>query len=86
MEIESLHSILENIFPDLAGRIVVDEQPDDDNWQPEYPLEDEVVPLVRLAATSSPDPVFTRHLIRRKSDAYAIGGFGSFGPPELQVV
>jgi hypothetical protein len=37
MEIESLRSILENIFPDLAGRIVVDEQPDDNNWRPEYP-------------------------------------------------
>ena len=86
MEIESLRSILENILPDLAGRIVARHQTDDDNWHPEYPLEVELVPLVRLAATSSPDPVFAKYLIRRKSDAYAIGGVGFFGPPEVQVL
>jgi RimJ/RimL family protein N-acetyltransferase len=82
VEIESERLVLESISPDLARRIVADDRTDDDNWHPEYPFEDELVPLAGLAATSSPDPVFTMYLIRRKSDSCAIGGFGFFGPPD----
>jgi RimJ/RimL family protein N-acetyltransferase len=82
MNIETEHLVLESISPALAGRIVARDQTDSDNWHPEYPLEDELDPLARLAATSSPDPVFTMYLIRRRSDSFAIGGFGFFGPPD----
>ena len=82
MNIETERLVLESISPALAGRIVARDQTTDDNWHPEYPFEDELVPLAGLAATSSPDPVFTMYLIRRKSDSCAIGGFGFFGPPD----
>ena len=82
MKIESERLLLESISPDLARRIVAGDQIDDDNWHPEYPFEDELVPLAGLAASSSPGPVFTMYLIRRKSDGCAIGGFGFRGPPD----
>jgi RimJ/RimL family protein N-acetyltransferase len=82
MKIDSERSVLESISPDLARRIVASERTDDDNWHPEYPFEDELVPLAWLAASSSPDPVFTIYLIRRKSDGCAIGGFGFRRPPD----
>ena len=82
MNIETEHLVLECISPALAGRIAARDQTDDDKWHPDYPLEDELDPLAGLAATSSPDPVFTMYLIRRKSDSLAIGGFGFFGPPD----
>lgn len=82
MDFETERLALDSISPALAGRIVARDQTDDDNWHPEYPFEDELVPLAALAATSSPDPVFTMYLIRRKSDGCAIGGFGFFGPPD----
>jgi len=82
MNIETERFMLESISPALAGRIVARDQTTDDNWHPEYPFEDELVPLAGLAATSSPDPVFTMYLIRRNSDLCAIGGFGFFGPPD----
>ena len=82
MNIETEHLVLESISPALAGRIAARDQTDDDKWHPDYPLEDELDPLAGLAATSSPDPVFTMYLIRRKSDSLAIGGFGFFGPPD----
>jgi RimJ/RimL family protein N-acetyltransferase len=82
MKIESERLVLESISPDLAQRIVAGDRTDDDNWHPEYPFEDELVPLAGLAASSSPDPVFTMYLIRRRSDGCAIGGFGFRGPPD----
>jgi hypothetical protein len=59
MKIDSERLVLESISPDLPRRIVAGDQTDDDNWHPEYPFEDELVPLAGLAASSSPDPVFT---------------------------
>ena len=82
MNIETERLVLESISPALAGRIVARDETDGDNWHPEYPFEDELVPLAGLSASSSPDPVFTMYLIRRKSDGCAIGGFGFFGPPD----
>ena len=80
MNIETERLVLESISPALVGRTVARDQTTDDNWHPEYPFEDELVPLAGLAATSSPDPVFTMYLIRRKSDSCAIGGFVSSDP------
>ena len=74
--------MLDVISPELARRIVArDEQPGDD-WHPEYPFADELDPLRSLAAASSPDPVFTMYLVRRRSDGSAVGGIGFFGPPD----
>lgn len=74
--------MLDVISPELARRIVArDEQPGDD-WHPEYPFADELDPLRSLGAASSPDPVFTMYLIRRRSDGSAVGGIGFFGPPD----
>ena len=74
--------MLDVISPELARRIVArDEQPGDD-WHPEYPFADELDPLRSLGAASSPDPVFTMYLIRRRSDGLAVGGIGLFGPPD----
>ena len=74
--------MLDVISPELARRIVArDEQPGDD-WHPEYPFADELDPLRSLGAVSSPDPVFTMYLIRRRSDGSAVGGIGFFGPPD----
>lgn len=75
-------TVLDVISPELARRIVArDEQPGDD-WHPEYPFADELDPLRSLGAASSPDPVFTMYLIRRRSDGSAVGGIGFFGPPD----
>jgi len=74
--------VLDVISPELARRIVArDEQPGDD-WHPEYPFADELDPLRSLGAASSPDPVFTMYLVRRRSDGLAVGGIGFFGPPD----
>lgn len=82
MQIESDRLVLESISPELARRILAGDQAEGDNWHPEYPFEDELIPLAGLAAASSPDPVFTLYLLRRKADGYAIGGLGFFGPPD----
>jgi len=82
MYIETERLTLESISPDLAQRIVAGDRTNDDHWHPEYPFKDELVPLAGLAASSSPDPIFTMYLIRRKSDGSAIGGFGFRGPPD----
>lgn len=72
---------LDPIDPALAARIVArDERPGDD-WHPEYPFEDELVPLRMLAAQADPDPVFTLYAIRDDAGV-AVGGFGFFGPPD----
>ena len=82
MNIETERLVLESISPAVVGRTVTRDQTTDDYWHPEYPLEDELVPLAGLAATSSADHVLTIYLIRRKSDSCAIDGFGFFGPPD----
>jgi RimJ/RimL family protein N-acetyltransferase len=82
MDIETPRLRLEPITPELARRIVArDERPGDD-WHPDYPFEDELVPLGGLAAASDPDPDFTLYLIRRTADGLAVGGIGFFGPPD----
>jgi RimJ/RimL family protein N-acetyltransferase len=82
MHIESDRVILESISPALARRIIARCETADDHWHPEYPFEDELVPLGHLAATETPDDVFTLYLVRRRSDGLAVGGFGFFGPPD----
>jgi RimJ/RimL family protein N-acetyltransferase len=82
MDIETERLILESISPELAGRIVSGRKLETDRWHPEYPFEDELVPLRGLASASAPDPFFTMYLIRRRLDGLAIGGFGFFGPPD----
>lgn len=74
--------ILERLTPQLAERIVRREEQPDDAWHPEYPFADERVPLRRLAASVSPDPVFTMYLIRETATGLAVGGLGFFGPPD----
>ena len=82
MKIESPRLHLESIPPPLAARIVAGERIPDDHWHPEYPFADELDPLRSLAASSTPDPVFTMYMIRRACDGIAIGGLGFFGPPD----
>lgn len=71
---------LEPIAPPLARRIVERDERDGDLWHPEYPFQDELVPLRMLAASADPHPVFTLYMIRE--DGVAVGGFGFFGPPD----
>ncbi|MDQ4214806.1 GNAT family N-acetyltransferase [Microbacterium capsulatum] len=72
---------LDRIDPALAARIVARDERDGDHWHPEYPFEDELVPLRMLAAAQNADPVFTLYAIR-DDDGVAVGGFGFFGPPD----
>ncbi|GAB3800671.1 hypothetical protein GCM10028798_15520 [Humibacter antri] len=72
---------LEPISPELAERIVAGRKEPTDAWHPQYPLEDELVPLRGLMSSRHPDPVFTLYLIRLRADGLAIGGLGFFGPP-----
>ncbi|VXB87519.1 conserved hypothetical protein [Microbacterium sp. 8M] len=72
---------LDPIDPALAARIIAREERPGDDWHPEYPFEDELVPLRSLAARDSADPVFTLYAIR-DDDGLAVGGFGFFGPPD----
>ena len=72
---------LDPIDPDLAARIVARDERAGDDWHPEYPFEDELVPLRMLADRPGADPVFTMYAIR-DDDGVAVGGFGFFGPPD----
>jgi RimJ/RimL family protein N-acetyltransferase len=82
MIIHSERLALQRITPELARRIVACDEHVGDHWHTEYPLEDELDPLRDLAVASSPDPIFTMYLVRRRSDGYAVGGVGFFGPPD----
>ncbi|MBF4578164.1 GNAT family N-acetyltransferase [Frigoribacterium sp. VKM Ac-2530] len=73
---------LEPITPALALRIVARDERPGDKWHAEYPFLDELDPLRSLAASASPDPCYTMYVVRRASDGMAVGGFGSFGPPD----
>lgn len=72
---------LDPIDPALAARIVARDERSGDDWHPEYPFEDELVPLRSLAAREKADPVFTLYAIR-DDEGIAVGGFGFFGPPD----
>ncbi|MFD6700472.1 MULTISPECIES: GNAT family N-acetyltransferase [unclassified Microbacterium] len=72
---------LDPIDPALAARIVAREERSGDDWHPEYPFEDELVPLRSLAAREEADAVFTLYAIR-DDEGMAVGGFGFFGPPD----
>ena len=74
---------LEPITPTLAGRILAGDERPGDAWHPEYPFADELGPLRNLAASPADDSGFTMYVIRRISDGLAIGGFGFFGPPDV---
>ena len=69
---------LDPIDPALAARIVAREERAGDDWHPEYPFEDELVPLRSLAASDSSDPVFTLYAIP-DDDSLASGGFAPTG-------
>jgi RimJ/RimL family protein N-acetyltransferase len=71
---------LDLITPELARRIVAREERAGDDWHPDYPFEDELVPLRMLAGQDAADPVFTLYMIRL--EGLAVGGFGFFGPPD----
>jgi len=53
-----------------------------EEWHPEYPFVDELVPLRGLAAQIAPHPVFTLYQLRLRESGLAIGGIGFFGPPD----
>ena len=72
---------LDPIHPVLAARIVIRDERSGDDWHPEYPFADELVPLRSLASREAADPVFTMYAIR-DDDGVAVGGFGFFGPPD----
>ncbi|MCE4025953.1 GNAT family N-acetyltransferase [Microbacterium sp. Au-Mic1] len=72
---------LDPIDPALAARIVARDERSGDDWHPQYPFEDELVPLRSLAAREKADPVFTLYAIR-DGEGIAVGGFGFFGPPD----
>ncbi|OZB86725.1 MAG: N-acetyltransferase, partial [Microbacterium sp. 14-71-5] len=72
---------LDPIDPALAARIVAREERAGDDWHPEYPFADELVPLRSLASREEADPVFTLYAIR-DDEGVAVGGFGFFGPPD----
>ncbi|MFE6736995.1 GNAT family N-acetyltransferase [Microbacterium sp. NPDC057650] len=72
---------LDPLTPELAARIVARDEQVGDDWHPEYPFEDELVPLRMLAAQDAGDPVFTLYAIRDDA-GQAVGGFGFFGPPD----
>jgi RimJ/RimL family protein N-acetyltransferase len=71
---------LDPIDPALAARIVAREERAGDDWHPEYPFADELVPLRSLASREEADPV-TLYAIR-DDEGVAVGGFGFFGPPD----
>ena len=72
---------LDPIDSALAARIITRDERSGDDWHPEYPFEDELVPLRSLAAREDADPVFTLYAIR-DDQGVAVGGFGFFGPPD----
>ncbi|SDP23651.1 Protein N-acetyltransferase, RimJ/RimL family [Microbacterium testaceum StLB037] len=82
MILHSARVALEPISQELARRIVDRQEQPGDNWHPEYPFADELVPLAALSAAEPTNSPFTMYLVRRTDDGRAIGGFGFFGPPD----
>jgi RimJ/RimL family protein N-acetyltransferase len=82
MMIKTERLTLQSITPQLALRIIAREELNDDLWHPEYPFADEIDPLRGLAVSTSPHPVFTMYMVRRRADGLAIGGLGFIGAPD----
>jgi RimJ/RimL family protein N-acetyltransferase len=80
MDIASRRLLLTPVSPDFARQVLAGQRADD--WHPQYPLEDELVPLAGLAKRTDPEPVFTLYVVRQKVDGLAVGGIGFFGPPD----